>query len=754
MIIVDESDPVGEIAPSFQPRDVTVKKGVDAKEFYDLLTEIGRGKFGTVYKCQEKSTGLKLAAKFVPIPKRDDRRNVEREVEIMNSLQHPLIIQLYDAYEYSKMMCVVLELIEGGELFDRVIDDEFVLTEKTCTILVRQLCQAMAFVHTNKILHLDLKPENILCLTKTGNRIKVIDFGLARRYDPDKKLQVLFGTPEFVAPEVVNFDRIGFPTDMWSIGVICYVLLSGLSPFMGSTDVETMTNVTIGKYDFDDEAFQTVSKESLDFISKLLVKDQSIRMTADQCLEHQWLKQYTTKAEMNEKTAQNECKTNDDIKSPTIEVESNEPEVDEPQLTSTKENLKSFIERWEEHPNSPYIFDVTTSLILPPTKDAEKNTSSGFSSRGCSPSPCESLSSNTELFQNGISPESCETTPDIDNEFELETDVKPPQKELFERPNSSASVDRKSKTKQEYLQSFDRRHSDSNYVINHTSGVERLNLAEEIKKLSDRLLVLSSISDELKEFNRRLDENRTKPTPPPSSTNNDSKTQIKRTEIMKNMKNANSFSCSTKTEKITSHLIHSKSLLSEDDVATSSRITTSTSVVNDLTERLKTLDEIPSVFKKVVNASTKTMNETIRTTLGNRLKATSISNSSSESTSPCTLNGSVPWPITNRRTKFRVTQLSRDVPIGSPDSHQTIFLEEAANTTKDCLLQLLDKYNGKETRSCNIRRHQSIAVGHGITDNLEYHSMNSINAFFKRNVFQQSGNTVRKIKARIESKHQ
>lgn len=80
--------------------------------------------------------------------------------------------------------------IEGGELFDRVIDDEFLLTEKACTVLVRQLCQAMEFMHSNNIIHLDLKPENILCLTREGNRIKIIDFGLARRYDPDKKLQV------------------------------------------------------------------------------------------------------------------------------------------------------------------------------------------------------------------------------------------------------------------------------------------------------------------------------------------------------------------------------------------------------------------------------------------------------------------------------------------------------------------------------------------------------------------------------------
>ncbi|KAG4073902.1 hypothetical protein HA402_014107 [Bradysia odoriphaga] len=290
MVHVDESDPVGELDLSFPYREVTIKRGVDAKEIYEMVTEVGRGKFGTVYKCKEKSSGLQLAAKFVPIPKREDRRNVEREVEIMNSLQHPLIIQLYDAFEYQKMMCVVLELVQGGELFDRVIDDDFVLTEKACSVFVRQVCQAIEFVHRNNILHLDLKPENILCVTHEGNRIKIIDFGLARKYDPDKKLQILFGTPEFVAPEIVNFDRISFGTDMWSVGVLSYVLVSGLSPFMGSTDVETMANVTIGKYDFDDEAFKTVSKEALDFITKLLVKDIGARMTATECLEHIWLK--------------------------------------------------------------------------------------------------------------------------------------------------------------------------------------------------------------------------------------------------------------------------------------------------------------------------------------------------------------------------------------------------------------------------------------------------------------------------------
>lgn len=110
MIKIDENDPIGEVDPSFPYREVTIKRNTDMKEFYDLQKEIGRGKFGTVYKCTEKSTGLKLAAKFIGISKRQDRRNAEREVEIMRELQHPRLIQMYDAYEISNIMCVVLEL--------------------------------------------------------------------------------------------------------------------------------------------------------------------------------------------------------------------------------------------------------------------------------------------------------------------------------------------------------------------------------------------------------------------------------------------------------------------------------------------------------------------------------------------------------------------------------------------------------------------------------------------------------------------
>ncbi|CAG2067305.1 unnamed protein product, partial [Timema podura] len=110
MIHVDESDPVGEMEPSFPYRDIVIKRGQDVKDLFLLQTEIGRGKFGTVYRCQEHSTGLQLAAKFVSTSRREDRRNVEREIDIMRALQHPRLIQLYDAFDNGKVMVLILEL--------------------------------------------------------------------------------------------------------------------------------------------------------------------------------------------------------------------------------------------------------------------------------------------------------------------------------------------------------------------------------------------------------------------------------------------------------------------------------------------------------------------------------------------------------------------------------------------------------------------------------------------------------------------
>ncbi|RUS89977.1 hypothetical protein EGW08_002244 [Elysia chlorotica] len=287
---VDESEPSFYEEAPFERRDVTVKSDRWVTDLYTVDSLLGKGKFGEVKKCQERDTGRQLAAKFIEVNGPQDRNDVLNELEIMKNLQHPRLLQLYDAFEIRDKFCLVMELVNGGELFERVINDDFILTEKACVMFTRQICDGIAFMHTQNILHLDMKPENILCLTREGNRIKIIDFGLARKYNPKDDLRVLFGTPEFVAPEVVNFDPIAPATDMWSIGVVCYVLLSGLSPFMGESEQETLSNVTLAQWDFSAEEFDSISSEAKDFISKLLVKDPRKRMKSSECLEHQWLR--------------------------------------------------------------------------------------------------------------------------------------------------------------------------------------------------------------------------------------------------------------------------------------------------------------------------------------------------------------------------------------------------------------------------------------------------------------------------------
>ncbi|XP_013396622.1 probable serine/threonine-protein kinase fhkE [Lingula anatina] len=289
IIKVDESEPDNVDALPFRVRDVIIKHH-DVTEEYKLLEYLGRGRFGEVNRCENKATGEIFACKKINTERPSDKKEVMLEIEVMKQLQHPMLLQLVDAFEIEKHMLLVTEYIAGGELFDRVIEDEFVLTEKACVMFLRQICEGVGFMHSKNVVHLDLKPENILCLTRTGNRIKIIDFGLARHYKPGQQLHVLFGTPEFMAPEVVNYEPISVQADMWSVGVITYILISGLSPFMGNIDSETLANVSRGTYSFDYEDFAETSNECKDFIAKLLIKDPKKRLTAAQCLDHTWLK--------------------------------------------------------------------------------------------------------------------------------------------------------------------------------------------------------------------------------------------------------------------------------------------------------------------------------------------------------------------------------------------------------------------------------------------------------------------------------
>ncbi|XP_039405202.1 myosin light chain kinase family member 4 [Corvus cornix cornix] len=285
-----EKDDIPTPSAPFDHRIVSAKR-VGISNYYNVNEDeiLGGGRFGQVHKCEEKATGLKLAAKIIKAQGPKQKDEVKNEINVMNQLNHVNLIQLYDAFESKNDIVLVMEYVEGGELFDRIIDENYNLTEMDTISFIKQICNGIQYMHQMYILHLDLKPENILCVNREANQIKIIDFGLARRYKPREKLRVNFGTPEFLAPEIVNYEFVSFPTDMWSLGVIAYMLLTGLSPFLGDDDNETLNNILACNWDFEDEEFRDVSDEAKDFISKLLIKEKCWRLSATAALKHPWL---------------------------------------------------------------------------------------------------------------------------------------------------------------------------------------------------------------------------------------------------------------------------------------------------------------------------------------------------------------------------------------------------------------------------------------------------------------------------------
>lgn len=280
-----------DIYQKFMPKVVDVGAG-SVYSRYDILEEIGSGAFGVVHRCRERATGHIYAAKFIPVGNAMEKQLLMKEIDIMNQLHHNKLINLHDAFDDTEVegeICMIYEFLSGGELFDRITSEGYIMSESEVINYIRQVCDAVRYMHEKNIIHLDIKPENIMLTTSRSTDVKVIDFGLATKLNPNDEVKISTGTAEFAAPEIVERDSVGFYTDMWSVGVLAYVLLSGLSPFAGETDVETLKNVKACDWDFDEEAFRNVSDEAKDFIRRLLIKNKDKRMTAHECLEHVWL---------------------------------------------------------------------------------------------------------------------------------------------------------------------------------------------------------------------------------------------------------------------------------------------------------------------------------------------------------------------------------------------------------------------------------------------------------------------------------
>ncbi|NWT21501.1 DAPK1 kinase, partial [Vireo altiloquus] len=265
------------------------------------------GQFAVVKKCREKSTGQQFAAKFIKKRRTKSsrrgvsREDIEREVGILKEIRHPNVITLHDVYENKTDVILILELVAGGELFDFLAEKES-LTEEEATEFLKQILNGVQYLHSLQIAHFDLKPENIMLLDRNvpKPRIKIIDFGLAHKIDFGNEFKNIFGTPEFVAPEIVNYEPLGLEADMWNV-LSCS--LSGASPFLGETKQETLANVSAVNYEFEEEFFSNTSALAKDFIRRLLVKDPKKRMTIQDSLLHPWIKPKDTQQALSRKAS-------------------------------------------------------------------------------------------------------------------------------------------------------------------------------------------------------------------------------------------------------------------------------------------------------------------------------------------------------------------------------------------------------------------------------------------------------------------
>jgi calcium/calmodulin-dependent protein kinase I len=265
---------------------------------YEGGKRLGSGYFGTVVLVTDKSKLIKadnesrcFAAKCVNRAKLtyDEELQVRSEVAILTQIhqKHPYIVNLYDFYDEPTHFYLVLELMRGGELFDRIKRKEKYF-EKDARVVVRTLASALSFLHNLDIVHRDLKPENILMESEgSKSRIKIADFGFARKVG--KGCVTACGTPNYVAPEIVDGSVYGMTVDVWALGVITYILLGGFPPFHDENRPKLFRRIRQGEYSFPDPYFRLVSFQAQDFIRKCLTVDVKQRITAEEILEHPWV---------------------------------------------------------------------------------------------------------------------------------------------------------------------------------------------------------------------------------------------------------------------------------------------------------------------------------------------------------------------------------------------------------------------------------------------------------------------------------
>jgi calcium-dependent protein kinase len=270
---------------------------------YIMGKTLGKGAFGTVRLCVHKATKQTRACKILKKANQDMQALYE-EVEILSKLSHPNIMQIYEVFNDKTNFYIVSEFCQGGELFD-AISKKGSFSENEAARIMKQVLSAICYSHQNNIVHRDLKPENILLDDKGSDlTIKIIDWGCAKSFKKNEKMTNADGTPYYIAPEVLegNYDE---KCDVWSCGVILYIMLCGYPPFNGETDDDILVAVKKGKYDFPKEEWSSVSKEAIELINGMLTYEPNKRLSALDCMNQSWFIKNKGKNTSDKKMAKN-----------------------------------------------------------------------------------------------------------------------------------------------------------------------------------------------------------------------------------------------------------------------------------------------------------------------------------------------------------------------------------------------------------------------------------------------------------------
>ncbi|XP_037829718.1 striated muscle preferentially expressed protein kinase isoform X2 [Kryptolebias marmoratus] len=281
-----------EAAEPVEDEGTILRKMRRLMDYYDIHKEIGRGAFSYVKRVTLKKEKTEFAAKFISA--RGKRKaSALREMDLLSELDDERILYFHDAFEKKNVVVLITELCHE-ELLDRMAKKTAVM-EVEIRSCVQQILEGLRYLHQKSIAHLDMKPENILMANPESDRVRICDFGNSIKLDASEESYCKYGTPEYVAPEIVNQTPVSTATDIWAVGVITYLCLTGVSPFAGENDRATALNIRNYNVAFEESMFSDLCKEAKGFVIKLLVVDR-LRPSAIECLRHPWFKSPTNKS--------------------------------------------------------------------------------------------------------------------------------------------------------------------------------------------------------------------------------------------------------------------------------------------------------------------------------------------------------------------------------------------------------------------------------------------------------------------------